>query len=112
MPSRQAQQRVELPAFRALARVGRIRFLDEAAAQRDVLGAVEHQRVGRQAVAPGAPGLLIVGLDAGWQVQMGDEAHVRLVDAHAESDGGYHDNRLAMLEACWLASRAALSMPA
>ena len=93
------QQRVELLAFHALALVWCLRFLDEAAAQRDVLVAVEHQRVCGQAVAPGPAGLLIVGLDAARQVDMRNEAHVWLVDAHAEGDGGDHDHRLAALEA-------------
>ena len=30
---------------------------------------------------------------------MGDEAHVRLVDAHAEGDGGDHDDAFALEEA-------------
>ena len=42
------------------------------------------------AVAAGAPRLLIVGLDAFRHVVVDDEAHVRLVDAHAEGVGGHH----------------------
>ena len=42
------------------------------------------------AVTPGAPRLLIVGLDAFRHVVVDDEAHVRFVDAHAEGVGGHH----------------------
>jgi hypothetical protein len=54
--------------------------------------------VGGQPVATGATGLLIVGLDALRQVQVGDKAHVRLIDAHAEGDGGDDDDALAAQE--------------
>jgi hypothetical protein len=50
--------------------------------------AVGHPGHGRLPVAAGAAGLLVVGLDRLGQVEMRDEAHVGLVDAHAEGDGG------------------------
>ena len=49
-------------------------------------------------VAAGASGLLIVSFDALGQIEMRDEAHVRLVDAHAERDGG--DDHHAVLADC------------
>ena len=68
-------------------RFGRgVAVVDLPAAQRDVVDAVERQRVGRQPVAAGAADLLVVALDRLRQVGMDDEAHVRLVDAHAEGD--------------------------
>src|SRR3546814_2792115 len=42
---------------------------------------------------------LVVDLDASRHIQMGDEAHVRLVDAHSESDGRHGDDRLLLDEA-------------
>ena len=42
---------------------------------------------------------MIVGLDALRQVHVGDEAHVRLVDAHAEGDGGDHHDAVFTQEA-------------
>ena len=45
---------------------------------------------GRQPVPAGAAGLLVVALDGLGQVEVGDEADVGLVDAHAERDGGHH----------------------
>ena len=72
----------------ALALRPRVLFLDELATHSDVVEAVEHVRIGGRAVAPGAADLLIVGLDAARQVGMEDAAHVRLVDPHAEGDGG------------------------
>ena len=47
---------------------------------------------GRQAVASGAAEFLVVGFDVAGQVGVGDVAHVGLVDAHAEGDGGDHDH--------------------
>jgi hypothetical protein len=69
-------------------------------AQHDhVLQSVAHPGIGRQPVAPGAPGFLVIGLDALRQVEVRDEAHVRLVDAHAEGDGGDHDDAFLVEEA-------------
>ena len=76
----------------ALAHGARVLFLDELATHSDVVEAVEHVRIGGRAVAPGAADLLIVGLDAARQVGMEDVAHVRLVDPHAEGDGGDDDH--------------------
>src|ERR1035437_7976923 len=49
-----------------------------------------HRR-GRRTVTPGSPGLLVVPLDRLGQVQVRDEADIRLVDAHPERDRGHHD---------------------
>jgi hypothetical protein len=49
--------------------------------------AIGHPDLRRQPVAPGAAGLLVIGLDRARQIEMRDIAHVRLVDAHAEGDG-------------------------
>ncbi len=70
----------------------------EAAQLADIVQPVEHVGLGRQAVAPGAAGLLVVGLEALGQVQVQHEAHVRLVDAHAEGDGGDHDQAVLLEE--------------
>src|SRR5437899_2363425 len=40
---RKAQERVELAVVHPLARLGRLRLVDEAAAQPDILGAIEHE---------------------------------------------------------------------
>ena len=59
----------------------------------------EQQRPRRRAVAPGAPGLLVVGLDRRRDARVGDRAHVGLVDAHAERVRGHDDLDLAGHEA-------------
>ena len=82
----QAQHRVELGPGDALVGVVGLGGLDEAALLDDVGQAVGHPRVGRLAVTAGAAGFLVVALEASGQVQMGDEAHVGLVDSHAEGD--------------------------
>ena len=51
---------------------------------------VEQQRFGRQAVTSCAPDFLVVTLDVARHVAVDDIAHVALVDAHAEGDGGAH----------------------
>ena len=68
-----------------------------------VLQAVGHPGVGRQAVAAGAAGLLVVALDVLGQVEVGDEAHVGLVDAHAEGDGRDHHDAVLAQEAVLVA---------
>ena len=72
--------------------------------QGDVLHAVGHPSFRWLAVAAGAAGFLVVGLDAFRQVEVGDEAHVGLVDAHAESDRRAHDQAVLAQEAALVGS--------
>ena len=65
--------------------------LDEEAAGLHVLLVVDEDAVGRAAVAPGAARLLVVALQVARHVVVDDEAHVGLVDAHAEGVRGHHD---------------------
>ena len=81
-----ADQSLELAALDLLLRFGRVRGFQELAQLGDVLQAVEHEGFGGQAVAAGPAGLLVVGFESLRRVEMDDEAHVRLVDAHAEGD--------------------------
>ena len=83
----------------ALLRLAGFRLVDHAPQLHHVLQPVGHPGIGRQAVAAGAAGLLVVALDALRQVEMRDEAHVGLVDAHAEGDGGDHHDAVLALEA-------------
>src|SRR5262245_3029487 len=76
-----AEQRAQLvlldaPSLIALARG------DEPPELGDVAHAPGHYRGRRQAIAAGAPGLLIVRLQALRRVEVVDETHVGLVDAH------------------------------
>ena len=61
----------------------------------NVVVAVEHQAVALQAVAAATAGFLVVALDGLGRVVVNHEAHVGLVDAHAEGDGGH--NHVALL---------------
>ena len=65
----------------------------------DVLAAVEEEGVGALAVPPCPADLLVEGFRAVRHVQVHDEADVGPVDAHAEGDGGHHDDGLAAAEA-------------
>ncbi len=87
-----AEQRVELLAIVPLVLLVGVGVVDHLPQAHDVLQSVDHPCVGRLAVAPGAAGFLVVGLDALRQVEMGDEAHVGPVDPHAEGDGGNDDH--------------------
>ena len=78
----------------------------EEALQADVLGPVEEHDLGGLAVAPGAPGLLVVGVERLGDLGVVDPAHVVLVDAHPERGGGDDDADLAVHEA--LLDRVAL----
>src|SRR5215469_2090684 len=77
-----SQERVELAVLHPLARLRRPRLVDEAAAERNIPRAIDHERLGWQAVTAGAASLLVVGFDAGRHVHMQHEAHIGLVDAH------------------------------
>ena len=67
-----------------------------------VFGSPEQPRLGRLAVAAGAAGFLVIGLDRLGDSGMGDEAHVGLVDAHAEGDGRRHTmSRIARTRPGW-----------
>ena len=92
----QRGQPLRFEDFLAFAGAG---FGDARVLQRDVLHAVGHPGFGRFAVAPGAAGFLVVGLDALGQVEVGDETDIGLVDAHAEGDGGAHDQAFLAQEA-------------
>ena len=93
----ETDHRLQLVQFDALL-LGIAALLDQAAADGDVAVAEQQQRFGRQAVAPGAAGLLVVALDVLGQVVVHDEAHVRLVDAHAEGDGRHDDLQIVAQE--------------
>jgi len=80
------EQRVELRRSTRLTCLGRIAFVDHAATLDDIAHPVTHPGSGRIAIAAGAACSLIVGFDGAGHVEMGDEAHVGLVDAHAEGD--------------------------
>ena len=100
----QRQQRVELAALQALEVLLGLALVDHAALVHHVGQAVGHPGVGRRAVAAGAAGLLVVALDVLRQVEVGDEAHVGLVDAHAEGDGGHHHDAVLAQEAVLVAA--------
>ena len=95
----EAQQGVELAQFDTLALFRRIAGQQHLAHRHHVAQAVGHPGIGGQAVAPGATGFLIVAFHALGQVEVGDEAHVGLVDAHAEGHRGDHDHAFLAQEA-------------
>ena len=74
------------PLAFARAAVGLDLGLDPAPRAREIVGAPEQPRLGRVAVAPGAAGFLVIGLDRLGRAGVGDEAHVGLVDPHPEGD--------------------------
>ncbi len=66
-------------------------FVDLGAAQADVVGPKQRQRLGGRAIAARAADFLIIGLDRLGQVGMGDPADIGLVDPHAEGDRRHDD---------------------
>ena len=70
------------------------RVADALLQLRQVRVVVEQHGVGFLSVAPGASCLLEVGFDAAGAVDVDDQSHVGLVDAHAEGVGS-HDDALA-----------------
>jgi hypothetical protein len=86
-------------------------WLDEAALLHHVAEAVGHPH-DRGRVATRATGLLVVALDGLRQVDVRDEAHIRLVDAHAERDRGDHDHAVLAEEPGLVRRARAASSPA
>ena len=85
---------LQLGSHNPLALLRRRRLRQPVPSLRHVLAAEQQQRIGRLAIAPGAPDLLVVGLRAVGHVQMHHETNVRAVDAHAEGDGCNHNHWL------------------
>src|ERR1700722_5959005 len=83
---------VELFALDALSLIRGVALVDLPATQGNVAGAIESERIGRQAVPARAADLLIVRLDRRGQIGVKNKAHVRLVDPPAEGNGGEDDD--------------------
>ena len=90
----------EFRAVELLLGEGLVRILHQEFEFRHILKAVGKPGIGGQAIAPGAARLLIIALHIFRQVQMGDEPHIRLVDAHAEGDSRDNDHRIVFKESC------------
>ena len=97
------------PALVGGVALGRV---DHAALLHDVGQPVREPRGRRQPVASGAAGLLVVPLDGLRQVEVRDEPHVGLVDAHAERDGRDHHDPVLAQEPLWFRARTCRSRPA
>ena len=89
MPSASVSSASSLPRITAL-NSSLATSVDHAALVHHVLQAIDHPGVGGQAVAPGTAGFLVVAFDVLGHVQVRDEAHVGLVDAHAEGNRRHH----------------------
>ncbi len=94
----QPQQRIQPGMIGGLAFGRGQPLVDLPPTQADVVGAVKRQRLGRGTIAAATADLLIIGLDRLGQVRMRDPANVGLVDAHAKSDRGHHDQPILALE--------------
>jgi hypothetical protein len=81
---------VELLPLDAFLLGWRRRLLDHLSVDHHIVEPVGHPGFRRVAVAPGAPGFLVIRFEALGQIEVGNEAHVGLVDPHPESNGGHH----------------------
>ena len=88
----QGEHRVKVRAETAAVGQITLRRLDHPALLHDILQPVGQPCGRRQAVTPGPTGLLVVPLDRLRKVEVGDEANIRLVDPHPESDRRDHDH--------------------
>src|SRR5215831_4003236 len=93
------QHGVEVDALAAAVRVTSLGGVDQLPLLDDVLKAVAQPGRRREIVPARPAGLLVIAFDGLGQVEMGDEAHVGLVDAHAEGDRGDHDDAVLAEEA-------------
>jgi len=90
----QGQHRVQFVVFDALVRLICIGVLQHFPQRNHILQTVSHPGVGRQTVAPGPAGFLVIGFNAFGQIQVRDKADIGLVDAHAERDGRHYHQTL------------------
>ena len=70
--------------------------LDPLPGARKVFRAPKQPGLGGVAIASGAPGFLVIGLDRFWDARVGDEADVGLVDAHPERNGRRNHHLLGL----------------
>ena len=70
--------------------LGRECLRDALGEQAVVVGVVEQEGACRPAVASCPTGLLEVSLDGIGQIEMNDQSHIGLVDAHPKGVGGHH----------------------
>ncbi len=96
-----AEQGVELAAFDPFAFIAGLRVVDHPLERDHIAQAIAQPGFGRVAVATGTAGLLVITFNGFRQVEVGDEADIGLVDAHAEGDRRDHDDAV-------LAQKAAL----
>ena len=99
----QAHQRVEFIERHALERFRTLRLIDHAPLLHDIRETIGHPCNGRFAVTPGASGFLIIGLDVLGQIEMRHEAHIGLIDPHAERHGGDDDDAVLVEETILIA---------
>ncbi len=71
-------------------------LLDQTAANGDIAITEQQQRLGRQPVATGTAGFLIIAFDVFGQIVMDHKADVGLVDPHAESHGSHHQQQVVL----------------
>ncbi len=88
----EGEHRIEVAHLTAFEHLVALAGFDEAALGDDIAESVDHPRIRGQSVTAGATGLLVVTFDRPWQVEVGDEADIGFVDAHAEGDRGDHDD--------------------
>ena len=94
----QAQHGVQAMLLRALVFLAALGGFHHLPQFDHVLQTVDHPGIRRLAIAAGATGLLVVGLYRLGHVQVCHEAHVGLVYAHAEGNGGDDDDTLLTQE--------------
>ena len=78
----------------------------------DVAETEQHMRLGRLAVAPRAPDLLIIGFQAARQIGVEDEATSDLSMPMPKAMVATITTPGSVMKLFWLASRASLLMPA
>src|SRR5262249_20962536 len=78
------EQRLDLLALDTALRIGDLAAVEQPEKVRNIGHAIGQPGVGREPVAPGAAGLLVIGFEVLRRVEMGDKADIWLVDPHAE----------------------------
>ncbi|VVO45103.1 hypothetical protein PS710_06569 [Pseudomonas fluorescens] len=93
------EHRVELVLLQTLVAFVALGVLQHLLEHHHVLQAVGHPGIRRQTVTAAATGFLVIRFKGFGQIEVSDEAHVGLIDAHAECHGGDHDQAFLVEEA-------------
>src|SRR5699024_215296 len=86
----ETQHGIELMVLTTLVLFATTGFLEHIAKQYHVVKAISHPSGSGLTITASTARFLIIALNALGDIQVGDKAHIGLINAHTKSDGGHH----------------------